>query len=33
MKKAVFGIARTEAQAISIANQLKSDGFADGDIP
>ena len=32
MKKAVFGIARTENQAIAIANQLKSVGFADNDI-
>src|ERR1700689_3918420 len=32
MEKAVFGTARSESQAISIANQLKSAGFADSDI-
>jgi hypothetical protein len=30
--KAVFGIARTETQAIRIANALKDSGFSDGDI-
>ena len=32
MKKAVFGIAKTENQAISIANQLQSAGFSPNDI-
>ena len=32
MKKAVFGIARSEAQAVSIFNQLKGAAFADNDI-
>lgn len=32
MKKAVFGIAKTENQAINIANQLKSVGFSENDI-
>lgn len=32
MKKAVFGIAKTENQAINIANQLKSAGFSENDI-
>lgn len=32
MKKAVFGIAKTESQAISIANQLKNVGFSENDI-
>jgi hypothetical protein len=32
MKKAVFGIAKTENQAISIANQLQSAGFSANDI-
>src|SRR5712672_3015989 len=32
MEKSVFGIARTEEQAIMIANQLKSAGFPEGDI-
>jgi hypothetical protein len=32
MEKAVFGTARSESQAVSIANQLKSAGFADSDI-
>ncbi|MHB8381094.1 MAG: DUF3341 domain-containing protein [Candidatus Binataceae bacterium] len=32
MKKAVFGIAKTEAQAIGIANQLKNVGFSENDI-
>jgi hypothetical protein len=31
MKKAVFGIAKTENQAISIANQLQSAGFSPND--
>jgi hypothetical protein len=32
MKKAVFGIAKTEEQAVRIANNLKAAGFADNDI-
>ena len=32
VKKAVFGIAKSEAQAVSIFNQLKAAGFADNDI-
>jgi hypothetical protein len=32
MKEAVFGIAKTENQAISIANQLQSAGFSPNDI-
>src|SRR5258708_9394906 len=32
MEKAVFGIAKTENQAISIANQLKTAGFSENDI-
>ena len=32
MKKAVFGIAKTEAQAINIANALKESGFFVNDI-
>src|SRR5579863_4472151 len=32
MKKAVFGMARSENQAISIANQLVAAGFAENDI-
>jgi hypothetical protein len=32
MKKALFGLARSEDQALSIANQLKGAGFADNDI-
>ena len=32
MKKAVFGIAKTENQAINIANQLQSAGFSPNDI-
>lgn len=32
MKKAVFGIAKTEAQAIAIANHLKDSGFSENDI-
>lgn len=32
MKKAVFGIAKTESQAINIANQLVSTGFSENDI-
>src|SRR5450755_939302 len=32
MEKAVFGIAKTENQAISIANQLKTAGFSANDI-
>ena len=32
MKKAVFGIAKTESQAINIANQLQSAGFSANDI-
>src|SRR6202158_2053782 len=32
MAKAVFGIARSESQAIMIADQLKADGFSDGDV-
>src|SRR6185437_5390857 len=32
MKKAVFGIAKTENQAVNIANQLVSAGFSENDI-
>jgi hypothetical protein len=32
MKKALFGLAGSEDQALSIANQLKGAGFADNDI-
>jgi hypothetical protein len=32
MEKAVFGIAKSENQAITIANQLKSAGFSENDI-
>src|SRR5579863_9781086 len=32
MKKAVFGMARSENQAISIANQLVAAGFAESDV-
>jgi hypothetical protein len=32
VKKAVFGIAKSEAQAVSIFNQVKAAGFADNDI-
>src|ERR1700722_6007538 len=32
MEKAVFGIAKTENQAISIADQLKAAGFSENDI-
>src|SRR6185437_15954788 len=32
MAKAVFGIAKTESQAIAIADQLKAAGFSDGDV-
>jgi hypothetical protein len=32
MDKAVFAIAKTEEQAINIANQLKSAGFSENDI-
>src|SRR5450432_1519766 len=32
MEKVVFGIAKTENQAISIANQLKTAGFSENDI-
>jgi hypothetical protein len=32
MEKAVFGIAKTEDQAVSIANQLKGAGFSESDI-
>jgi hypothetical protein len=32
VKKAVFGIAKTEAQAVAIANQLKNTGFSENDI-
>ncbi len=32
MNKAVFGIAKTETQAINIANQLQSAGFSPNDI-
>ena len=32
MTKAVFGIAKTESQAIAIADQLKAAGFSDGDV-
>jgi hypothetical protein len=32
MAKAVFGIARTEYQAIGIADQLKAAGFSDNDV-
>jgi hypothetical protein len=31
-EKAVFGIAKTQVQAISIAEQLKTAGFADNDV-
>jgi hypothetical protein len=31
-KKAVFGIARSESQAIAIADQLKAAGFTENDI-
>src|ERR1700736_6616259 len=31
-KKAVFGIASSEEQAISIANMLKAEGFSNNDI-
>jgi len=32
MKKAVFGIAKSETQAASIANRLKAEGFSENDI-
>jgi hypothetical protein len=32
VKKAVFGIAKSEAQAVSIANRLKAEGFSENDI-
>jgi hypothetical protein len=32
MEKAVFGIAKTEDQAVGIANQLKAAGFSENDI-
>jgi hypothetical protein len=32
MEKAVFGIAKTEDQAVNIANQLKAAGFSESDI-
>jgi len=32
MKKAVFGIAKTETQAVNIANQLVAAGFSENDI-
>jgi len=32
MKKALFGIAKSQAQAVSIFNQLKGAGFSDNDI-
>jgi hypothetical protein len=32
MTKAVFGIARTERQAVTIANRLKESGFSANDI-
>lgn len=32
MKKTVFGMAKTESQAINIANQLKDAGFSESDI-
>ena len=32
MKKALFGLARSEDQAVSIVNQLKGAGFSDNDI-
>ena len=32
MKKAVFGIAKTESQAVNIANRLKENGFSANDI-
>src|ERR1700690_749378 len=32
MEKAVFGIAKTESQAIRIADQLKAAGFSENDI-
>jgi hypothetical protein len=31
-KKAVFGVAKTEEQAIAIANMLKAEGFSNNDI-
>jgi hypothetical protein len=32
MAKAVFGIAKSQSQAITIADQLKAAGFSDGDV-
>src|ERR1700678_3736938 len=32
MAKAVFGIAKTESQAIAIADQLKAAGFTENDV-
>ena len=32
MAKAVFGIAKTESQAITIADQLKAAGFSENDV-
>src|ERR1700722_9233618 len=32
MEKAVYGIAKTEDQAVNIANQLKAAGFSESDI-
>jgi hypothetical protein len=32
MAKAVFGIAKTESQAIAIADQLKAAGFSSNDV-
>ena len=32
MKKALFGLAKSEDQAVSIVNQLKGAGFSDNDI-
>jgi hypothetical protein len=32
VKKAVFGIAKSEAQTVSIANRLKAEGFSENDI-
>src|SRR6202521_5450088 len=32
MKKAVFGIAKSETQAVTIANRLKAAGFSENDI-
>src|SRR3984957_16877607 len=32
MAKAVFGIAKTESQAITIADQLKASGFSENDV-